>query len=83
MADVENQEAPAVDIQGMRSSENADKNHCIQGSQDGLGSPSSGVFLRPPTRQFYCSQSESILEADERGPSRPTVVRFHQPLKQL
>ena len=29
MADVENQEAPAVDIQGMRPLENADKNHCI------------------------------------------------------
>ena len=27
MADVENQEAPAVDIQGMRPSENVDKLH--------------------------------------------------------
>ena len=39
MADVENQGAPAVDIQGTRPSGNADKNHCIQGSQDVLGPP--------------------------------------------
>ena len=43
MADVENQEAPAVDIQGMRSSENADKT-----IDPGLAGRTWSVFFRSP-----------------------------------